>query len=252
MDDEVRIEDLLSTAVKTHESSAKPRFTYFQVPAKLMSILKRLSLEFSSEDNEDHFKDCPAVQDEREWLINNVNTYFNTEFNQFCQELITAGVRFMPDVRYKSWARKVIISEFQGRKCPREQECICDVLFYLNKSYDLENAKIFLLIRELLNQYLIGLRLDKEIHLRGMFQTITNARGEQLTLPHSGMKSKFDFSELFLKYIQALDEITREGFKFTVEGQLTLPGLMKKIIDSDKIIDVESEAVQIEDKNEQS
>jgi len=248
---EVKEDELIDISVrKQTEGFVKPKFTYFQMPKHLEPILHRLNLDFSQEDKEDHFKKCKGVAEEREWMVKNTPEYFSLEWKEFCDDLLEHDISFVPDARYKDWQRKMILSQFKNMPCPIELEMTCEVLDNLKKAYDINSPKIFLLVRELLTQYLIGIRIDKEIMYRGMFQTYTNAQGNQLILPHSGMKSKFDFAKLFLEYIQVLDEITRDVTKFSIQGEMSIPMLMKKIIDSDKVIDVT--ANQIEDKHEQS
>jgi hypothetical protein len=250
--DEVDFDCLSPVPIKKQtDGFVKPKFTYYQVPKHLKPILDRLNLDFMKESNEQHFSKCPATFDERKWWIENVTTYFAEEYEELVDDLARKGVSTgdIPVSRYNAWARKIILNEFDGMPCPLEVAAVCDILEHLQKSYDLENPKIFLLVRELLNQYLIGIRIDKIIVDESMFQTVMNKQGQTFTIPHSGMKTKADFSKLFIEFIQVLDDITREGVKVSIEGEISLPMLMKKIIDIDKnrqpeVIDITPEVKQ--------
>lgn len=235
--------------VKPHELSKvplrlnKPIFNYYRIPEEYKPLVEQYNLSFARCKSCPRFNFCPAIRDEREWYVEHKDILYADVVERLVDEAYIQGYDQIPPHRYKAVLRKAILQEFD-RECVLEHESVVSIIRNLKKSYSLDDGKTYLLIRELLVNFLLNFRLDNEFSDKGFILSVPTLSGGEMRVPHAGTKTKQDFSRLFLDYIRQLDEATKQSMSFKIEGEFTMKDMLDRIVDLDNLKNVTPREVE--------
>lgn len=214
----------------------KPYFNYYRIPTDIAPQVKKYNLSFARCKSCPRFNICPAIRDERGWHLQHKEILYADVIERMVDDSYLRGLETIPEQKYKSVLRRAILQEFD-RGCVLEHESVVEILTNLKQSYDLTNGKIYLIVRELLVNFLLNFRLDNEFSDKGFIINIPSLTGEEVRVPHAGTKTKQEFSRLFLEYIKQLDDMTKQSMSFKLEGEITMKDMLDRIVNLDNIKD---------------
>lgn len=122
-----------------------------------------------------------------------------------------------------------------------ETDNIINLLDGFIKMYNLDDIRVFLIVKEFLRNYILNDRIQKEILSSSMIDSVEDYNGNVKKLPNTLLRSKLDFSNLYLKTIELLDKITKtdELVDSEVKKNTKLTDLFSKMTGS--VIDVGDE-----------
>ena len=135
-------------------------------------------------------------------------------------------------------AKNQVLDEHEGEKCPVEMREV-QHFFSLFEDYDLDNPKVWMPVRSLLNMVLSSIRLQLKSTAEGV--TRMEAGGDEIS------EEVVPWEKTKLKYDKAIVRTTKdlfkmlEGEKVTVQHDHSISDVMERMRQGEDIIDVEPE-----------
>ncbi len=215
-----------------------PVVTEPRSPSAQLAIT-RLNIVLPRLSSVEHVRTCPGLSKLRSYVLEHIDEGDGDlgfsddildEWDALRGKLIEMRVsKATLDWKRQEFALNAIAQMHGDSVCPFEQQAIYNLIDSLGVVYDITDARVLMLARELSQQLLISMRVESVMGEEDLFPLFIGKNGARIATVHPSLKAKAEYSKLLVDTLKALDDMTRDRLSITVEGSFSMANLLDRI-----------------------
>lgn len=130
--------------------------------------------------------------------------------------------------------------EIQNKTNLYDKNDIDLIIKMFSNKYDLTDVRVFLIVKEFLQNYMINSRMQKQLMKNNITLEVYDKNDNVHSIPHPLLNTKLQYSKMYIDTIEKLDKITKEDkvIDYVISDESKFYSKILSKIDNNKIIDI--------------